>query len=415
MYHRQILPNGLRVVCEQVTHVRSVAIGFWVLCGSRNETRREQGITHLLEHMAFKGTSKRSAREIAGVIDSVGGHLNAYTTKEYTCFYVKVLDRHFQLGMELLSDLVLNALLAPEELEKERNVVLEEIKAYEDSPDEQVFDLLTQTILNSHPLGHSILGTPETIRNLTREDLLAYKERFYTPGNSCLAVAGNVDPEEVIAAASEYWGKFHGQTAGEEKIPVKIKGENILKSKKTEQVHLCVGTPGFPRDHEDRYILMVLDNILGGSVSSRLFQELREERGLVYATGSHYAAFMDTGLFTVYAGTSLENFTEVLKVIRGQFEDLKNGPLSEEEVQRAKEQIKGNFWLSMENSTNRMSRLAKSDLFYKKIITPEEVVARIDQVTAGEVLRVARTLFQDDFLTLTAIGPFPPDYALERW
>jgi predicted Zn-dependent peptidase len=228
-------------------------------------------------------------------------------------------------------------------------------------------------------------------------------------------VAGNVNPEEVIAAAGEYWGKFHGQTAGEEKIPVKIKGENILKSKKTEQVHLCVGTPGFPRDHEDRYILMVLDNILGGSVSSRLFQELREERGLVYATGSHYAAFMDTGLFTVYAGTSLENFTEVLKVIRGQFEDLKNGPLSEEEVQRAKEQIKGNFWLSMENSTNRMSRLAKSDLFYKKIITPEEVVARIDQVTAGEVLRVARTLFQDDFLTLTAIGPFPPDYALERW
>lgn len=415
MYHRQILPNGLRVVCEQVPHVRSVAIGFWVLCGSRNETRREQGITHLLEHMAFKGTSKRSAREIAGVIDSVGGHLNAYTTKEYTCFYVKVLDRHFQLGMELLSDLVLNALLAPEELEKERNVVLEEIKSYEDSPDEQVFDLLTQTILNSHPLGHSILGTPETIRNLTREDLLAYKERFYTPGNSCLAVAGNVNPEEVIAAAGEYWGKFHGQTAGEEKIPVKIKGENILKSKKTEQVHLCVGTPGFPRDHEDRYILMVLDNILGGSVSSRLFQELREERGLVYATGSHYAAFMDTGLFTVYAGTSLENFTEVLKVIRGQFEDLKNGPLSGEEVQRAKEQIKGNFWLSMENSTNRMSRLAKSDLFYKKIITPEEVVARIDQVTAGEVLRVARTLFQDDFLTLTAIGPFPPDYALERW
>ena len=415
MYHRQILPIGLRVVCEQVTHVRSVAIGFWVLCGSRNETRREQGITHLLEHMAFKGTSKRSAREIAGVIDSVGGHLNAYTTKEYTCFYVKVLDRHFQLGMELLSDLVLNALLAPEELEKERNVVLEEIKSYEDSPDEQVFDLLTQPILNSHHLGLSILGTPETIRNLTREDLLAYKERFYTPGNSCLAVAGNVNPEEVIAAAGEYWGKFHGQTAGEEKIPVKIKGENILKSKRTEQVHLCGGTPGRPRDHEDRYILMVLDNILGGSVSSRLFQELREERGLVYATGSHYAAFMDTGLFTVYAGTSLENFTEVLKVIRGQFEDLKNGPLSEEEVQRAKEQIKGNFWLSMENSTNRMSRLAKSDLFYKKIITPEEVVARIDQVTAGEVLRVARTLFQDDFLTLTAIGPFPPDYALERW
>lgn len=415
MYHRQILANGLRVVCEQVPHVRSVAIGFWVLCGSRNETKREEGITHLLEHMVFKGTRKRSAREIAAVIDSVGGHLNAYTTKEYTCFYVKVLDRHFQLGMELLSDLVLNALLAPEELEKERNVVLEEIKSYEDAPDEQVFDLFTQTILNGHPLGHSILGTPETIRNLTREDLLAYKERFYTPNNSCLAVAGNISPEEVIAAAGQYWGGFYGQAAGEEKFPVKIKGENILKNKKTEQVHLCVGTPGFPRDHEDRYILMVLDNLLGGSVSSRLFQELREERGLVYATGSHYSAFMDTGLFTVYAGTSLENFTEVLKVIRGQLEELKNGPLSGEEVQRAKEQIKGNFWLSMENSTNRMSRLAKSDLFYKKIITPEEIMTRVDQVTPDEVLRVARTLFQDDLLTLAAIGPFPPDYTLERW
>ncbi|NLY88615.1 MAG: insulinase family protein, partial [Firmicutes bacterium] len=326
-----------------------------------------------------------------------------------------VLDRHFQLGMELLSDLVLNALLAPEELEKERNVILEEIKSYEDSPDEQVFDLLTQTILNGHPLGHSILGTPETIRGLTREDLLAYRERFYTPDNSCLAVAGNIDPEEIIAAAGQYWGEFHGKAAGDKMFPVKIKGENILKSKKTEQVHLCVGTPGFPRDHEDRYVLMVLDNILGGSVSSRLFQELREERGLVYATGSHYAAFMDTGLFTVYAGTSLENFSEVLKVIRGEFTDLKNGLFSGEEVQRAKEQIKGNFWLSMENTTNRMSRLAKSDLFYKKIITPEEVVARIDRVTADEVLRVARTLFQDNLLTLTAIGPFPPDYTVERW
>ena len=378
----------------------------------RNETWRRR-ITHLLSIWPL-GTRNRSAREIAGVIDSVGGHLNAYTTKEYTCFYVKVLDRHFQLGMELLSDLILNALLAPEELEKERNVVLEEIKAYEDSPDEQVFDLLTQTILNGHPLGHSILGTPETIRSLTREDLLAYKERFYTPGNSCLAVAGNIEPEQVVATTGKYWGEFHGKAAGEKKSLVKIKGENILKSKKTEQVHLCVGTPGFPRDHEDRYILMVLDNILGGSVSSRHFQGLREKGpGLCHRLS--LCAFMDTGLFTVYAGTSLENFSEVLKVIRGEFADLKSGLLSAEEVQRAKEQIKGNFWLSRENSANRMSRLAKAELFYKKIITPEEVAARIDQVTADEVLRVARTLFQDDLLTLTAIGPFPPDYVVERW
>jgi len=219
----------------------------------------------------------------------------------------------------------------------------------------------------------------------------------------------------VIAAAKEYWGGFFGKAGGEKNFPLQIQGKNLLKTKKTEQVHLCVGTPGFPRNHEDRYILMVLDNILGGSVSSRLFQELREERGLVYATGSYYAAFKDTGLFTVYAGTSMENFSEVLKVIRREFERLKSGMLSGEELQRAKEQIKGNFWLSMENSTNRMSRLAKSELFYNTIITPEEVVARVDQVTAGEVLRVARTLFREDFLTLTAIGPFPPNFTVERW
>jgi|SRR5690554_449812 len=415
MYNRRILPNGLRVVGETVPHVRSVSIGFWTLCGSRNEGPREQGISHLLEHMAFKGTNNRSAREIARVMDSIGGHLNAFTTKEYTCFYLKVLDRHFRLAMELLADLVLNSLLAPEDLEKEKNVILEEIKSYEDSPDEQVFDLLTETVLSGHPLGHSILGTPESIRRLSPEDLTAYKRRFYTPDHSCLAVAGNVGFDEVIKAAGVYWGEFSGKTTEKESITWKTKGKSLLKSKETEQVHLCVGTPGFPRKHDDRYVIIALDNALGGSASSRLFQELREERGLVYSTGSHYAAFQDTGLFSVYAGTSMQYFSQVLKVIHREITDLRSNPLSEEELKRVKEQIKGNFWLSLENSTNRMSRLAKAELFYNKIIPPEEVVARVDEVTGEDILRVARTLFKKDTLTLTAIGPFTDDFELKGW
>ncbi len=415
MYNRRNLPNGLRVVCETMPHVRSVSIGFWTLCGSRNESPREQGVSHLLEHMVFKGTHNRSAREIARIIDSIGGYMNAYTTKEYTCYYIKVLDRHFRLAMELLADLVLNALLAPEDLEKEKNVILEEIKSYEDSPDELVYDLLTATVLKGHPLGHSILGTPETIRRLSAEDLIAYKRRFYTPDNSCLAVAGNIGFDEVIKAAEDYWGEFSGKAADEEYIPWKTKGSKFFKRKETEQVHLCVGTPGFSRQHEDRYVIIVLNNALGGSASSRLFQELREERGLVYSTGSHYAAFKDTGLFSVYAGTSMRYLPEVLQVIQREMKDLRSNPLSEEELQRVKEQIKGNFWLSLENSTNRMSRLAKGELFYNKIIPPEEVAARVDKVTGEDILRVAQTLFKEDNLTLTAIGPFTEDFELKGW
>lgn len=415
MYHRDLLTNGLPVVCETIPYVRSVSIGFWVACGSRDESTTEEGISHLIEHMVFKGTKNRTTRQIAETIDSVGGHLNAFTTKEYTCFYIKILDRHFRLGLELLSDLVTNPLFTLEDLEKEKNVVLEEIKSYEDSPDELVFDLFTQTILDGHPLGHSILGTPETIDAIDRDALLAYKKRFYAPGNSCLAVAGNIEFSELVEAAESFWGALSGVAQGDQGSLLVNRGRTSFKRKDTEQVHLCLGGPGFHRRHDERYVMMVLDSILGGSSSSRLFQELREERGMVYATGSQYSSFRDTGLFSVYAGTSLKYFSDVVTVIREELEDLKEEPVPAEEIRRAKEQIKGNLWLSLENTTNRMSRLAKAELFYQEMTTPEEVIRRIDQVTAEDIRRVANTLFQEELLSLTAVGPFPQNYRLKGW
>lgn len=405
MIKRTTLENGLPVVCEQIPYVRSVSIGFWVACGSRNENQREQGSSHLIEHMAFKGTKNRSAREIAESIDAVGGHLNAFTTKEYTCFYVKILDRHFRLGLDLLADLVINPLFSPEDLEKEKNVVLEEVKMYEDTPDELVFELFTQALLNDHPLGHSILGTPDSIKQLNRDRLLQYKERHYTPNNSCLAVAGNFNFDGIIEESNYFWHKLAGQFQPQEEQPVKIQGRNHLRPKNTEQVHLCLGAPGFARQDADRYPLVVLNSILGGSSSSRLFQTLREERGLVYATGSLYSAFRDLGLFSIYAGTSLQYYDEVLTLIRKELDSLQETPVSDEELNRAKEQIKGNMWLGLENTSNRMGRLAKSELFYGRYISPEEELAKIDQVSVDDLRRIAK-LFTPNLLTLAAIGPF---------
>ena len=406
MFNRTKLANGLPVVYEQIPHVRSVAIGFWVACGSRNETIREQGISHLIEHMLFKGTKQRTARQIAESIDAVGGNLNAFTTKEYTCYYVKILDQHFRLGLDLLADMVINPLFDPEELEKEKNVVLEELRMYEDSPDELIYDLLAQALLKDHPLGHPILGTPESLLNFRREDLISYKERYYTPDNSCLAIAGNFNVDQILEECNAFWRKLPGSIQADQTYPVQTEGTTCLRKKDTEQVHLCIGVPGFPRLHEDRYPLLVLNNILGGSSSSRLFQELREERGLVYSTGAYYAAFRDTGIFSIYAGTSLKNFPEVLKIIRQELERIKQEKVPMEELVRAKDQIKGNLWLSLENTTNRMSRLAKSELFYDRLISPEEVLVEVDKVTVEDLLRIAGQIFQENLLTLTAVGPF---------
>lgn len=406
MYHRATLPNGLKIVCETIPYVHSASIGFWVSCGSRNEQPHEYGISHLIEHMLFKGTKNRTAREIAEAIDAVGGQLNAFTTKEYTCYYAKVLDRHLELGMELLADMIGNPLFDEEELQKEKHVIEEEIKSYEDSPDELVHDLFAETLLAEHPLGHAILGTSETVAHISRAEIIDYRDRFYTPDNACLAVAGNVDFEEVKALANRLWAEMSGSVpVVERKTPHLVK-RTAVRRKDTEQVHLCVGAHGLDRKHEEKYVALVIDSILGGSVSSRLFQELREERGLVYNTGTHHASYRDTGLFSIYAGTSMSNLFDVIAIIQEQLRTICQTKVGTVELERTKEQLKGNLWLSLENTSNRMSRLAKSELFYGEFLSPEDVVERVEEVTSEKILRVAQTLFDPERMVLTAIGPF---------
>ncbi|MGQ9779883.1 MAG: M16 family metallopeptidase [Bacillota bacterium] len=413
MYHRARLTNGLRIVGEVMPNVNSVAIGLWVGAGSRDEKKGMEGVSHLIEHMLFKGTTRRSAREIAEAIDAVGGQLNAFTTREYTCFYVKILDRHMALGLELLAEMFCSSLFDPVELEKEKGVVLEEIKSYEDAPDELVYDLLAAAWWPDHPLGRPILGTPSSVARLTREDALAYMAEHYRPEETVLAVAGRFVFEEVVRLAEQNLASLSpSPRAVQRERPVPFPGR-LVKTKDTEQVHLCLGGRGVERRNPEKFAFLVLDSILGGSVSSRLFQRLREDRGLVYAIGSTHTAFRDAGLLTVYAGTDPRNVEEVIRLILEEMRRLATEPVDEAELARAKEQIRGNFLLGLESTSARMSRLAKAELFYERLLTPEEVLALIDAVTAEDVQRVARFAFEGP-LPAAAVAPARLKLDLER-
>ncbi|HOP75467.1 MAG TPA: pitrilysin family protein [Bacillota bacterium] len=412
MYQRVTLSNGLRIVCETIPYGRSVSLGVWTRTGSRNEEPQFNGISHFIEHMMFKGTSRRSTRQIAEAIDAVGGQLNAFTTKEYTCYYAKVLDQHFQLGVDLLADMITNSLFLPAEIEKEKSVVLEEIKSYEDAPDELIYDIFYSLVLKGHELGRSILGTPETVSQFNREILMEYLQKHYTPDNMVFAVAGNIQIDQVIA---EVEGRFSGLCGKSEQssseLP-ELQMTTYFKDKDTEQVHLCIGGRGVSRKDPRKYTAILLDSILGGSVSSRLFQRLREDEGLVYTTGTNHSSFMDTGVFTIYAGTSMANFERVVTLIQEEIIKLQTQGIDEEELNRAKEQLKGNLLLSLESTCNRMSRLAKMELFQDPLLSPEETVARIEAVTADQVQKMAVELLADDRLITTAIGPFGQEEAI---
>ncbi|MDI3280793.1 MAG: pitrilysin family protein [Bacillota bacterium] len=405
-YQRTQLSNGIRIVSEYIPSVRSVSLGFWFAAGSRYEEPQESGISHLLEHLFFKGTERRTAREIAEAFDSLGGQLNAYTSKEYTCYYARVLDQHFEQAVEILSDMLLHARLAEQDLEKEKNVVLEEIKTYEDTPDELIHDLFAQAVLNGHPLARSILGGAETVRGLTREKLLRYLERYYTPDRLVVSAAGHVEHERVVAEVAKYFAAMEGR--GESVAPT---GEEItsqprlLRHKETEQVHICLGSRGLPRTDPDKYALFLLDTILGGGASSRFFQELREERALVYATYSYHTCFQETGLFTVYAGTSPEHTEEVLAVMQAELERVWRHGVTEAELKRAKEQLKGSLVLGLEGTANRMSRLAKAVLFYDQILSPDELIQLIERVDLEDVQRVASRVLAPEHLVTAVLGP----------
>ncbi len=398
-YQRTVLNNGVRIITEELNHVRSVSVGFWFRAGSRHEASEQSGLSHLIEHMTFKGTSTRSAKEIAVAFDTIGGQVNAYTSKEYTCYFAKLLDQHFSKGVELLADMLLYSQYQPEMLEREKGVVLEEIKMYEDSPDELVHDLISQAVFDQHPLGRPILGSQETLTAFTRESLLEYRNQRYTPDNLVVAVVGNINHERVVEEISKYFGEWTGQGKQVvQELPF-YHSNRLERIKEIEQAHICLGVKGISRIDDRKYALLILDNILGGGMSSRLFQELREERGLVYTTYTYHAAYHDTGVFGVYAGTSRENIPEVITIVQEQFSDILDNNLAIDELNRAKEQIKASLVLNLENTASRMGRLGKSELFGEKVKSPNELIELIDNITADAVVEIAKEILTQEYST----------------
>lgn len=411
VYETSRLDNGIQVVTETIPYVRSVAIGFWFKVGSCNESLCNLGITHFIEHMLFKGTRSRSAREIAEAVDAVGGQLNAFTTKEHTCYYARILDQHLPLAVELLADMVQNSLFDEREIEKEKGVVLEEIAMYEDAPDELVHDLVLEAAWGNHPLGRSTLGTAASVKALTREDLMEFMAQHYVGENLVVAAVGNVTHDEVVSLIQEHLGALPRRPRSVQpqisQVPTLASGL-LLRPKGTEQVHICTGSPGISCFAQDKYVMHLLDTILGGGMSSRLFQGLREERGLVYSAYSYHTGFQQTGIFSVYAGTSPENVKTVLTLIYAEFEKLATKPVAEEELKRAKEQIKGGLMLALESITTRMNRLAKHILYNKPFCSLDEILKQIDLVEAEDVRKMAERVFSQG-AALAVIGSVRPE------
>jgi predicted Zn-dependent peptidase len=388
--------NGIRVVLETIPTVRSVTIGVWIGTGSRYETEPTNGISHFIEHMLFKGTATRSAREIAEAFDKVGGQVNAFTSKEYTCLYAKVLDEHASYAVDVLADMLFNSVFDPEELNREKQVIYEEIKMYEDTPDDRVHDLLSEATYGHHPLGFPILGTETTLSGFDATKLREYIATHYLPEEIVVSVAGNVD-ETILPMIDEVFRTYQAQkTRLTEELPQFFTGK-IGRKKETEQAHLCLGFNGLPVGDNDLYRLTVMNNILGGSMSSRLFQEVREERGLAYSIFSFHTAYKDSGLLTIYGGTGADQLQKLYDTILITLDELVKKGVTENELINSKEQLKGNMMLSLESTSSRMSRNAKNELLLGRHRPLDELTQLIDQVTLSEVKDLANRLFTSDF------------------
>jgi predicted Zn-dependent peptidase len=388
--------NGVRIVLEQIPTMRSVAIGVWIGTGSRNENEQNNGISHFLEHMFFKGTKTRTAREIAEAFDSIGGQVNAFTSKEYTCYYAKVLDDHAGFALEMLADMFFNSTFVEEELKKEKNVVLEEIKMYEDTPDDIVHDLLSKACYANHPLGYPILGTEQTLNTFTGDTLREYMAENYTPDKVVISVAGNVE-ESFIHEIEKYFGSFEAKQKSREMVAPVFQPQKLARKKETEQAHLCIGFNGLPVGHKDIYSLIILNNILGGSMSSRLFQEVREQRGLAYSVFSYHSSYQDGGLLTIYGGTGSNQLDLLFETIQETVQKLKEDGITAKELQNSKEQMKGSLMLSLESTNSRMSRNGKNELLLGRHRSLDEIIECINNVTEDSVNKLAKQIFSEDF------------------
>lgn len=409
MVQKTVLSNGIRVITEEMPHVHSVSVGIWVQIGSRCESREENGICHFIEHMLFKGTQRRSAQQIAKEIDAVGGILNAFTSKEFSSFYAKVLAEHLPVAIDLLFDLFLNSRFSEEEIERERQVILQEISMVEDTPDEYIHELFNQSFWPRHPLGFPILGSPRNISRIDRKKLMDFFRRHFLGEMPIIVAAGKLKHDQILAPVEKTLGRLRPQPQKKKDSPPRAHPHIFVKPKQLEQVHLLLGTQGLSARDPQRYAFSVLNTILGGGMSSRLFQEVREKRGLAYSVYSFTSAFLDSGLLGIYVGTGEKMVPRVLRVIRREMEKISENSLRGKEIQAAKEQLKGNLLLSLENTDSRASRLAKNEIFFGRYVPTEEIINGIEKVRAEEVQALARQIFSPQALSLTALGPIPEE------
>src|SRR5688500_10118183 len=414
MVVREVLDNGLRLITETMPHVRSVTIGVWLMRGSRHESDDRGGIAHFVEHMLFKGTATRTAEDIAQAIDSIGGQLDAFTAKEYASYYIKVLDEHLPLAVDLLSDIVLRPAFPVDEIDREKKVILEEIKMVEDTPDDLVHELFTQHFWEGHPLGRPILGSKETVERFTVDTLRQYFENAYVASNMIISAAGNIEQPRVRELVQGAFGAL--KSAGEplSAQPPRVVPQVITRTKELEQSHLCLGTNSYPQSHNDRYVSYILNTVLGGSMSSRLFQNVREKRGLAYAVFSGLSAYRDAGNITIYAGCSNEAVGEVIDLCVEELRTMKREPVPDAELRRAKDHLKGSLMLSLENTASRMSHLARQEIYFDRHFGLDETLSGVERVTSDDLRRVASDLFSNGSLAATILGPSVPEVSRAR-
>jgi len=405
MYEEILLKNNLTVVYEKLPYVRSVSFGLWIGTGSRYETPNINGISHFVEHMLFKGTETKTAKDIAMTIDNIGGQINAFTGKECTCYYTKTLDSDLETGIELISDMLFNSRFDPAHIETEKNVIVEEIGMYEDYPEEMVHDMLSEEIWSGNSLGYPILGNYQTVSDISRENILDYIKSHYVPENSVISVAGNFDEKQLVEMVEKYFGgwKSHDYCKVRAYKPW-FNSSLKLKRKETEQVHMCLGFRGVKHGEESIYSLLALNNILGGGMSSRLFQKVREEMGLAYSIYSYPTSYRDVGMFTIYAAASPKKYNEVINLIKNEISNLTHDTISDSDLEKAKNQLKGSYILGLDSTSSRMNGMGKSQLITGKIRTSDEILESIDKVTIDSVRDVIDYVFRQEQMGMSAIG-----------
>jgi predicted Zn-dependent peptidase len=402
---KEILPNGLVILTEPMEHVHSVSVGIWLRSGSRREPAEINGISHFIEHMVFKGTQRRTAEDIAREIDRLGGMLDAFTSKEMVCFNTRVLDEHLAKAFDVLADIVLEPKFAADDIAREQSVVLEEIRMTQDNPEDLVHELFTQNFWHPHALGKPILGTPETVSAFTRDTLQAWFKQCYAPNRLVITAAGHLTHQQLVDLVSERFAKLPRAEEGfADPKPVPMQHITQRSKSELEQVHLCLGVPALPLTDRRRFTVSVMNNILGGGMSSRLFQNIRERQGLAYSIFSDLNPYRDTGILSVYAGTSLETTEKVVQSVLAEFSRMRDEPIADEELRRAKDHLKGATLLSLEGSGARMSSLARYHMYFDRHFTPQELIAMLEAVTAEEVQAVAREFFQPGRIAASVVG-----------